>query len=194
MSDSSIDVGRVLRSSTSMFTIGTRVLPVEVPLFGALVKARINPNCDAFGLVYDVVIEDDQLSRQLVAADKPEYVADHRFNRQVPIDMSVLIVGHRLGEHLYQYLPPQPPIALAKIGTCTGDEIVQFTEDFTFFRTVLNAKDAPADELLAAALRIAADARSDGKRAYLVKAGRELSRLLAFDAVRLEGLLRRVRP
>ncbi len=195
MSDSSIPVGRVLRSTTSMFTIGTRVLPAEVPLFGALVKARINPNCDAFGLVYEVAIEDDQLSRQLVAADKPEYVADHRFNRQVPIDISVLIVGHRLGERVYQYLPPQPPIALAKIGTCTREEIVQFTEEFTFFRTVLYAKDGPADELLAAALRTAADARGDaGKRPYLVKAGRELSRLLAFDAVRLEGLLRRIRP
>ena len=194
MSDSSISVGRVLRSSTSMFTIGTRVLPVEVPLFGALVKARINPNCDAFGLVYDVVIEDDQLARQLVAADKPEYVADHRFNRQVPIDLSVLIVGHRLGAQLHQYLPPQPPIALEKIGTCTRDELIQFTAEFTFFRTVLNAQDAPADELLAAALRIAADARGPAKRDYLVKAGRELSRLLAFDAVRLEGLLRRIKP
>ena len=194
MSDSSISVGRVLRSSTSMFTIGTRVLPVEVPLFGALVKARINPNCDAFGLVYDVVIEDDQLARQLVAADKPEYVADHRFNRQVPIDLSVLIVGHRLGAQLHQYLPPQPPIALEKIGTCTRDELIQFTAEFTFFRTVLNAQDAPADELLAAALRIAADARGPAKRDYLVKAGRELSRLLAFDAVRLEGLLHRIKP
>jgi hypothetical protein len=194
MSDLSIPVGRVLRSSTSMFTIGTRVLPVEVPLFGAFVKAQINSNCDAFGLVYDVLIEDDQLSRQLIAADKPEYVADHRFNRQVPIDISVLIVGHRLSDRLYQYLPPQPPIALSKIGTCTREEIAQFTSDFTYFRTVLNAKDAPADELLAASLRLAAEARGTQSREYLVRAGRELSRLLAFDAVRLEGLLRRIKP
>ncbi len=194
MSDLSIPVGRVLRSSTSMFTIGTRVLPVEVPLFGAFVKAQINSNCDAFGLVYDVLIEDDQLSRQLIAADKAEYVADHRFNRQVPIDISVLIVGHRLGDRLWQYLPPQPPIALSRIGTCTREEIVQFTVDFTYFRTVLNAKDAPADELLAASLRLAATARGSQGREFLVKAGRELSRLLAFDAVRLEGLLRRIKP
>jgi hypothetical protein len=169
-------------------------LPVEVPLFGAFVKAQINSNCDAFGLVYDVLIEDDQLSRQLIAADKPEYVADHRFNRQVPIDISVLIVGHRLGDRLWQYLPPQPPIALSRIGTCTREEIVQFTVDFTYFRTVLNAKDAPADELLAASLRLAATARGSQGREFLVKAGRELSRLLAFDAVRLEGLLRRIKP
>ncbi len=103
-------------------------------------------------------------------------------------------MGHRLGAQVHQYLPPQPPIALAQIGTCTREEIVQFTEEFTFFRTVLYAKDGPADELLAAALRTAADARGEGKRAYLVKAGRELSRLLAFDAVRLEGLLRRIKP
>ena len=78
--------------------------------------------------------------------------------------------------------------------TCERAAIMRFTEDFTYFRTVLNAKDAPADELLAASLRLAADARGAQKRDFLVRAGRELSRLLAFDAVRLEGLLRRIKP
>jgi hypothetical protein len=95
---------------------------------------------------------------------------------------------------MYQYLPAQPPIALDEIVTCERDEIIRFTDDFTYFRTVLNAKDAPADELLAASLRLAAEARGPQGREFLVRAGRELSRLLAFDAARLEGLLRRIKP
>ncbi len=190
----SIPVGRVLRSSTSNFMIGTRVLQAAVPLFGAFVKAHLEDGYDAIGLVYDVLIADDPLVRQLVTAGRPEYIADQRANRQVPIEISVLVVGHARNGRMYQYLPAQPPIALDEIVTCNRDEIVKFTEDFTYFRTVLNAKDAPADELLAASLRLAAEARGTQGRDFLVRAGRELSRLLAFDAVRLEGLLRRIKP
>jgi len=193
MSDSSILVGRVLRSSTGIFSVGTKVLPVDVPLFGAFVKAKVSDRCHAIGLVYDVVIEDDPLVRQLVAADRPEYFADQQ-NRQVPIEISVLVVGHARDGKLYHYLPPQPPIALDQIVTCSYDEVVRFTNEFTYFRTVLDAQEARSDELLAASLRTAAEARGSSGRDFLVRAGRELSRLLAFDAVRLEGLLRRIKP
>ncbi|HEY4721030.1 MAG TPA: hypothetical protein VII92_04235, partial [Anaerolineae bacterium] len=180
MSDSSILVGRVLRSSTGIFSVGTKVLPVDVPLFGAFVKAKVSDRCHAIGLVYDVVIEDDPLVRQLVAADRPEYFADQQ-NRQVPIEISVLVVGHARDGKLYHSLPPQPPIALDQIVTCSYDEVVRFTNEFTYFRTVLDAQEARSDELLAASLRTAAEARGSSGRDFLVRAGRELSRLLAFD-------------
>jgi hypothetical protein len=195
MTNLSLPVGRVLRSSTASFTIGTKTLAADVPRFGAFVTAPAPDGCTIIGLIYNVLIDDDLFARQLIGAEVgEEYIADQRQNRQVPIEISVLVVGHARDGLWYPYLPPQPPISLDQIMTCAMSEVVAFSEDFTFFRTVLNAKDAPADELLAAALRIAADARGEGKRAYLVKAGRELSRLLAFDAVRLEGLLRRIKP
>ncbi|HZY41974.1 MAG TPA: hypothetical protein VFF59_08230, partial [Anaerolineae bacterium] len=181
--------------STASFTIGAKTQAADVPRFGAFVTAAAPDGCTIIGLIYDVLIDDDLFARQLIDADVgEEYLADQRQNRQVPIVISVLVVGHQRGEQLYQYLPPQPPISLDQIMTCAAAEVSAFTEEFTFFRTVLNAQDAPADELLAAALRTAAEARGPAKRDYLVKAGRELSRLLAFDAVRLEGLLRRIRP
>ena len=195
MTDHSLSVGRVLRSSTASFTLGTKTLAAEVPRFGGLVKVAAPDGGDIIGLIYDVVIEDDLFARQLIGAEvNAEYIADQRQNRQVPIEISVLVVGHARERKMYQYLPAQPPIALDEIVTCSRDEIVQFTNDFTYFRTVLNAKDAPADELLAASLRLAAEVRGSQGREFLVRAGRELSRLLAFDAVRLEGLLRRIKP
>jgi hypothetical protein len=59
---------------------------------------------------------------------------------------------------------------------------------------VLAAADAPADQLLAAALRMAAQARPpDQREGYLVGAGRELARLLAADLTRLDGILQQLR-
>jgi hypothetical protein len=131
----------------------------------------------------------------MIGADvKEEYIRDHRDNRQVPATVSILVVGHCIDEHMIPYLPSQPPAALDWLHTCTDSEIVDFTDDFTYFRTVLGAVDARPDELLAASIRTAAEARGSGRRDFLVRAGRELARLLAFDTVRLEGLLRRIRP
>ena len=195
MIEHSIPVGRVLRSSTASFTIGTKTLAADVPRFGGFVKVAAPDGGEIVGLIYDVVMDDDLFARQLIGADVgDEYIADQRQNRQVPIEISVLVVGHVRDGRPLQYLPPQPPIALDQIVTCSRDEVVRFTRDSTYFRTVLDAKEARADELLAAALRVAAEARGGQGRDFLVQAGRELSRILAFDAVRLEGLLRRIKP
>ncbi len=195
MSDSPIRVGRVMRSSTGEFTIGTRLLQADVPRFGAFVKARSSDGCDVIGLIYDVLIEDDAFVRQMVGAEvKDEYIRDQRENRQVPATVSVLVVGHHRDGRMLPHLPSQPPAALDWLHTCTDEEVTRFTEDFSYFRTVLNAINARPDELLAASLRHAAQARAGNGREFLIRAGRELARLLAFDAVRLEGLLRRIRP
>ena len=195
MADHSLPVGRVLSSSTASFTIGTKTLAAEVPRFGGFVKVLASDGSEIIGLIYDVLIEDDPFVRQLIGADvSEEYIADQRQNRQVPIEISVLVVGHARDGKMYQYLPAQPPIALDQIMTCSREEVIRFTDDFTYFRTVLDAQEARSDELLAASLRTAAEARGSTGRDYLVRAGRELSRLLAFDAVRLEGLLRRIKP
>jgi len=194
MSDSPIRVGRVMRSSTGEFTIGTRLQQTDVPQFGSFVKAPSTDGSVVIGLIYDVLIEDDPFVRQVISAEREEIIRDHRENRQVPATVSVLVVGHSRTGHMYPYLPSQPPAALDILHTCTHDEVIRFTEDFTYFRTVLNAIHARPDELLAASLRYAAEARHGDGREFLVRAGRELARLLAFDVVRLEGLLRRIRP
>ncbi len=195
MLEQSIPVGRVLSSSTASFSIGTKTLAADVPRFGGFVRAAAPDGCAVIGLIYNVLIEDDLFARQLIGAEvSAEYIADQRANRQVPIEISVLVVGHARNDKMYPYLPPQPPIALDEIVTCARAEVIRFTEDFTYFRTVLEAQEARSDELLAASLRLAAEARGAQGREFLVRAGRELSRLLAFDAVRLEGLLRRIKP
>lgn len=191
-----IAVGRIIRSSTTRFAVGCQVLRPQVPVFGSLVKVRALGSDEIFGLIHDVRMDDDPFVRQLAAAEglADEYVEDQRRNRQVPVEVGVLVVGYRQGANLYHYLPPQPPLSLDVIHACEPTELVAFTAEFGYFRLVLDALDLPADELLAANLRYSAEARGSLARDFLLDAGRELARLLAMDQPRLDGLLRRIRP
>lgn len=191
-----IEVGRIIRSSTTRFAVGCQVLQPQVPVFGSLVKVRALGDDEIYGLIHDVRMEDDPFVRQMAAADglPPEYIEDQRRNRQVPIEVSVLVVGYRQATGIHHRLPPQPPLSLDVIHTCTAGELVEFTQHFDYFRLVLDNGDLPADELLAANLRYAAEARDSGSRDFLVDAGRELARLLAMDLPRLDAILRRIRP
>ena len=195
MRDRDLQVGRVLRASTRGFAIGCVVMQPEIPAFGSLVRAEGQASGEAiYGLIYDVRVEDDPFVRQFIGANPPEEVVrDQRENRQVPIEVSVLAVGCGDGEGVRHCLPAQPPVTLDWLYQCRGEEIRDFTRRFDYFRLVLESRDVPTDELLAASLRAAAAARPENERQrFLVDAGRELVRLLAGDPTRLEGLLRRL--
>jgi hypothetical protein len=190
------EVGRIIRSSTTRFAAGCQVLRPQVPTFGSLVKVQALGDDEIYGLIHDVCMEDDPLIRQMATTDGllPEHIEDQRRNRLVPIEVGVLVVGYRHEAAVYHQLPPQPPLSLDVIYTCTPAELVEFTSRFDYFRLVLDNRDLPADELLAANLRYAAQARGAAGHDFLVDAGRELARLLAIDLLRLDSLLRRIRP
>ena len=200
MSDQPVMIGRVLRSSTTSFSIGCTGRIAEqnqmAPVFGALVKALNDDGSVVYGLIYNETIEDDAFVRQLVAAgvDNEEYVEDQRQNRQIPIVVDVLVVGSGRGLDIFPRLPPQPPGTLDRIYGCNNAEVVRFSTRHDWMRTVLAAADVPVEPLLAASLRMAAAARPpDQRQAYLVGAGRELARLLAADLTRLDGILQQIR-
>ena len=196
MNKNDLQVGRVLRTSTQSFVIGCEVMRPDIPTFGSYVRAEgLTPGSAIYGLIYDVSVEDDRFVRHFIGADTPEEVImGMRENRQVPIEVSVLAVGCSDGGAIHHCLPAQPPVTLDWLYQCTGEEVRAFTTRFDYFRLVLEARDAPTDELLAASLRAAAAVRPENERdSFLVGAGRELARLLAGDLVRLEGLLHRLR-
>ena len=202
MTDIPLSIGRVLRSSTTNFTVGCRQLisdqPRSIPEFGALVKAtKPGLHTVIYGVISNVLIEDDTFVRQLVAAgvESAEIIEDQRQKRQVPIEVNVVVTGYGRGMEITHRLPPQPPATLDQIFACNNAELVRFTQRHDWLRTVLAAADAPVDQLLIAVLRAAAAARqpSGQDETYLVDAGRELARLLAMDLSRLDGILGQLR-
>lgn len=192
-----LPIGWVLRASTVGFAVGCRVLQPNAPQFGDLVKVALTDDTNIYGLIYDVQVEDDLAVRQLVLAGNMEtgVIRDQRQNRLVPIEISVLIVGCQRNGTIVQGLPPQPPLSLDMLIMCTDKELRAFTQQLDYLRLVLNSPQLPADELIIAHLARAAAAQPpESRRQFLVNAGRELARLLSFDLVRLDGMLRRLRP
>jgi hypothetical protein len=191
-------IGRLLRSSTIGYVFGCSVPEPKVPLFGMFVKAPAQRGqSETIGIIFNITITDDPFVRQMVAApDLSEaYIQDQRVNRQVPIEVSVLAVGYRNGAGYIQALPPQPPITLDRISACSDAEVCDFNRRLDYLRLILNAPDAPADELMVAGVRHAAECYpQEGRVGFLKEAGREMARLLSRDLARLEYLLRRIRP
>ena len=193
-----LTIGWILRAGTAGFTVGCRVLQPNVPQFGDLVKVPLpNNNVTIFGLIYEVQVKDDPSMRQLILAGEmeTEAILDQRENRLVPIEIGVLVVGYQQEDNIYQGLPPQPPLSLDVLILCDDAELRAFTRELGYMQLVLNAGHIPADELLVANLRRTSNAYpAETQHQFLVSAGRELARLMNMDLVRLDGILRRIRP
>ncbi len=189
-----IEIGRLLRASTTEFVVGCRATQLTAPSFGALARVPLEDGSQIFGLIYDIHIDDDGLVRQLVTAEVADeaVIADNRQNRNVPLEMSVLAVGYQQGERIYHLLPPRPPLSLDVIYLCDADEMRDFTSTgrFGYFRHILRNKDFPVGELLAAHLQGTQAAHTEaGNLDWSQEATKELIALLRDDYSTLISVL-----
>ncbi|MGQ4649842.1 HAS-barrel domain-containing protein [Lyngbya aestuarii] len=99
--------------------------------------------------------------------------------------------SEQISSPVYQYLPPRPPQIHQAVYQCTPAEIVHFSENLDFLRTLLEVKGAPVEALTAAAIRAVYQLRK-ADRDWLVKAGRTLSILLKDDYDRLRYVLSQI--
>lgn len=187
----SIQIGHLLRAGTTGFVAGCSVSQMEAPSLGALVRAPLDSGYSVFGLITDIHIDDDGLVRQLVTAGNisSEVMHDNRERRIVPVEMSVLAVGYELGGRIYHTLPPRPPLSLDVIYLCSTEELEKFTlaGHFGYFRLILQAKDIPVGDILAAHILQASTANKD--KTWAERASRELITLLRDDYPSLMSVL-----
>jgi len=188
-----IEIGRLLRAGTTGFIAGCRVNQLNAPSFGALVRAPLGDGYQIFGLIHDIHIDDDGLVRQLVTADNvsEEVMKDNRERRIVPVEMSVLAVGYEQDGKIFHLLPPRPPLSLDVIYLCDDKDIARFTSTgrFGYFRHILNNKEIPVGEVLAAHLLAAGKAHGKSGDVWREKATHELIALLRDDYPTLMNVL-----
>ncbi|MEL6552341.1 MAG: HAS-barrel domain-containing protein [Cyanobacteria bacterium J06621_11] len=98
-----------------------------------------------------------------------------------------------LGNRAYQHLPPRPPQVHQSVHQCERPEVVGFTEELDWLRTLLQITNAPTESLVAATIREVYNLR-DLDRDWLVKAGRMVSVLLKDDYDRLRMILAQIHP
>ncbi len=189
-----LEIGRLLRANITGCVVGCRVTDLDAPSFGGMVRIPQEGGYQIIGLIHDIRIDDDGLVRQLVTTGdiSDEVILDNRLNRNVPLEVSVLFIGHELEGTISHLIPPRPPLTLDRIYTCTLQEICRFTSTgrFGYFRHILRAVDLPVAELLAGHLQQADRAQNEvGDSGWLPAATQELIVLLRDDYPMLMAVL-----
>jgi hypothetical protein len=159
-----------------------------------MVRIPVGDECEVYGLIYDIRVDDDGLVKQLISAGTidNDVIMDNRINRNVPVEIGVRFIGYMEKNTIYHLVPPRPPLTLDAIFPCTDKEACRFTSTgrFGYFRHLLRAGDLPVSELLAAhLLQVGQMQRQQGRPDWLQGAIQELIVLLRDDYKTLMSLL-----
>lgn len=189
-----IPIGKLLRADNRQFVAGCRVKELDTPALGALVKVRLQDQSEVYGLITRISISDDGLVRQLASGMSipPEYAADNRHNRNLPVEIEVLALGFAQDEKLYHQLPPRPPLSLDVLYLCDDAELVRFTGHgkYAYLRHILRLQEMPVEEILVSHLSKARQAHeAAGNHDWYPQACEQLVILLREDYPRLTTVL-----
>lgn len=190
-------VAEVIEASSAEFVAQCYELEQAPPL-GSLVKTR-DKLCEIYGIVYNVETHSLDPGRRVVArgqgmeTEEEVFRANPQLARLLATDLKALVVGHRQGDGLYHYLPPKPALIHGFVYICQLEEVELFAQSLDFLSLLVDARlSISVDEVIAACLRYASRAYPDSE-AFLIKAGREMARLLSGDTQRLNSVLKRLR-
>ncbi len=190
-----IPIGKLLRADNRQFVAGCRVKELETPALGGLVKAKLQDQSEVYGIITRISISDDGLVRQLASGTSipPEYTADNRHNRNLPVEIEVLTLGYARDGQIFHQLPPRPPLSLDVLYLCDDDDLVAFTKhgnNQAYLRHILRLQDMPLEEVLVSHLKKTKQAHdAHGNPAWYTQACERLIILLREDYPRLTAVL-----
>jgi hypothetical protein len=191
-------IGEVIESSTTEFVAESYELH-DAPPLGALLRAS-DGNTEIYAVACYARTGAIDPGRRPVARgrDDDDEAEIYRRHPELPqllrTEFHALVVGFRAAGVFKWYLPPRPPRLHGFVYECLPDELLAFSAKSDCLSTLLAATPpAPADELVAAFLRLAGASRPEGERQdYLLAAGKELARALPNNPQRLLTLLTRM--
>ncbi|HAN74606.1 MAG TPA: hypothetical protein DCQ63_10250 [Planktothrix sp. UBA8402] len=178
-----------------------------MPAFGSWVKSRDEESGNkVYGVVYHATtcpIDSVHRARALGLSLEELREQQPQIFAMLKTEFRVAIVGFEVTREgnnsqsqrgkIYQYIPPRPPQIHQGVYECEPDEIVGFSQELDFLRTLLDVSNAPVDSLVAAAIREVYKFKTLD-RAWLIEAGRTLSILLKDDYDRLRVILKQIHP
>jgi hypothetical protein len=185
-------LGEIVEASTTHF----RAVATETfspPAFGSFVKTSDGHRC-AYGAVAHVEHASVDPSRKAIPLGRTWEQLEREQPQVLELlttEFQALCIAYRsdIGP-VHHFLPPVPPRVHDFVERCEPPEIVELTDDLAFIRT-LGASGLPvAGELIAAAVRGAAEHHADVD-AFLVRAGREVADLYRGDYEQATAILRR---
>ena len=182
--------GEIVESSTTELIAEARELH-GAPSFGQFI--RVEAEMPVVGIVFNVFTHSIEPNRRPTAYGKTEEelrLEQPQIFELLRTEFQALVIGYLDGGAPVQILPPQPARIHSFVHLCADGEIQAFTRTDDYLRRILNTAKIPTDELLIAVLRYTLRAHAPSCT-YLVRVGRELSRLMGDDYDRLSSVIRR---
>lgn len=177
-----------------------------MPPFGSWVKSfDEEANNQIYGVVYHATtspIDSVHRARALGMSLEDLRQQQPQIFAMLKTEFRVSIVGfqtvesgnrQKLDGRYYQHLPPRPPQVHQAVYRCEPDEVIGFTDELDFLRTLLQVGNVPSESLVAAAIREVYQLRQF-EREWLVQAGRTVGTLLKDDYDRLRMILNQIHP
>jgi hypothetical protein len=169
-----------------------------MPAFGSWVKSpqQENEGAITYGVVYHATtVPIDSVHRAVALGLSLNELREQQpqIFAMLKTEIKVVLLGFVSRGKVYQHLPAQPPQIHQAVYTCEANEIIKFSEELHFLRTLTQISSAPVDELVAAVLRDVYQIRKCD-RPWLVEASRKLGILLKDDYDRLGAILSQVHP
>ena len=190
-------VGEVIEASTTDFVAQCYELYQSPPL-GSLVKTG-DSGGELYGIVYNAATTSLEPGRRPIARGKDEaseeeiYRSNPQLLKLLRSEFDAVVVGHRQGDKLFHYLPPQPARIHGFVYLCPPEEVKEFSQSFDFLSILISSHlTVPVDEVVSACLRQMSQAHED-RRAFLVAAGKELAVLLSGDFNQFKAILGRIK-
>ncbi len=190
-------VGEIIEASTAGFTAQCYEL-YELPPLGSLVKTK-DGELDIYGIVYHATTGSLEPGRRPIARGKDEateaaiYQSSPQLSKLLRSEFSALVVGHRAGDSVKQYLPPGPARIHGFVHQCSADEIKEFGRSLAFLNMLVSAHlPVAVDEIVPATLRLMSRSQED-PRGFLVAAGKELAVMLGGQFNQLRAILGRLK-
>ncbi|MCS6782397.1 MAG: hypothetical protein RMI89_04545 [Gloeomargarita sp. SKYBB_i_bin120] len=191
-------LAEVIATSTTEFCAQCLAPPVldfpAMPPFGCWVRAADNETQNQiYAVVYHVSASPiDQVHRTRALGLSLEELREQQpqIFAMLKTEFRAVIVGFQPpGRRVYyQYLPPRPPQIHQAVYLCDPEDIIAFSEQLDFLRTLMQLSGAPVDNLVGAVLRHIYHIRGADSQ-WLIQAGRKLSLLLKDDYDRLRAIL-----
>ena len=187
-------VGEVVETSLTGFVAHTYKLD-DPPPFGGLVRVRDRSGAtEIFGAVYHIATGGLDPGRRAATRgtglpaqnDEQIYIDNPQLARLLKTEFGVLVLGcskpTKGSRRSFSYVfPDYPPPLHYTVTLCSDQTLVEFTDDKSYLRAILEAPQVPAEELIAAILRRATRAREAAGRMFLVDSLRYLARNLKQD-------------
>jgi hypothetical protein len=195
-------VGEVIEAGTAGFVAECYQLYQPPPL-GSLVRVTESAGDSGavgsvFGIVHDATTSSLESGRRPIARGRDEarqedvYSSSPQIEKLLRSEFSALVVGHGGDGELRHYLPPRPARIHSFVYRCDDQQVREFSRRLDFLGLLLESQlPAPAEEVIAATLRLMGDASEDRRR-FLVAAGKELANLLGGEFSRLRAVLSRI--